>query len=492
MAVDKEAVENEALPENKGDGKPKLATISQVFSFANTPQIRLRIFSSCVFAVISGAVFPAMAFYFAFAFEELAADSTGEDFMQTVRELAFAFLIMGAIVFVSMTAQATLMELAAREMTNKFKIEWFKALMRQDVAYFDIMDVSGEGSIITINARKYRKGVGAKLANALQFFVTFCGGIGYAVYASWQVSLAVLAIAPFVSLSAVFLIKMNASVTARANESYAAAGSIVNESVYNIRTILSLNAVEIMIQRFKKATQEAFDGATSQVAWVGLANGSNMASMLLSYVVVTLFGSWLLYDAVRDEGCDPSGSVEGRDRCDPAGVDVFGALMGVTFAAAVLPQISVTVEAFVSARAACYPAFCVMNRKTASSEDETAEPSNAVVRRGGASLPKYVIDSSSKDGKVLDKVQGEIRFNDVCFHYPTRQEKEVFDHFNLTIGAGKTVALVGFSGSVSLSMLYDNVNSFCLFCYRENPLRCSSLSVSMTQSLARLLWMASI
>ena len=200
-AADKEAQGGgEALPENKedkDDHKPKLATISQVFSFADTPRIRLRMFSSCIFAIISGSVFPAMAFYFAFAFEELAADSTGEDFMQTIRELAFAFLLMGAIVFVSMTAQAALMESAAREMTNKLKIEWFKALMRQDVAYFDIMDVSGEGSIITINARKYRKGVGAKLAQALQFLVTFLGGIGYAFYASWQISLAVLAIAMY-------------------------------------------------------------------------------------------------------------------------------------------------------------------------------------------------------------------------------------------------------------------------------------------------------
>ena len=67
-----------------------------------------------------------------------------------------------------------------------------------------------------------------------------------------------------------------------------------------------------------------------------------------SYIAVTLFGSWILYDEVRDTGCDPSGAVEDNETCDPDGVDVFGSLFGVTIAAAVLPQLSVSIAAFAS------------------------------------------------------------------------------------------------------------------------------------------------
>lgn len=177
--------------------------------------------------------------------------------------------------------------------------------------------------------------------------MTFCGAIGYSFYADWQTSLAVVAVAPVMVISVLFLVKMNSSQTARANATYAKAGAIVSTAVSAIRTVLALNAVEEMIRLYKEATAEAYQGAVSEVWLVGLANGCNMASFLLSYMVVTLLGSYLLYDSVRDTGCDPSGTVEGNPTCDPAGVDIFGALMGITFAAAVLPQISVAIEAFI-------------------------------------------------------------------------------------------------------------------------------------------------
>lgn len=388
-----------------------------------------------------------MAFFFASAFEDLVVSVESPQYMATIRELAYTFMTMGAIILCSQTAQTVLMEEAAGEMTMALKTDWFKALLRQDVAYYDIMDVSGEGTIISVNAKKYRKGVGRKLAQGVQFVVTFAGGCGYAFWASWRVSLAVLAITPFMVASTLFMVKMNTTVTARANASYAKAGSIVSTSVSSIRTILSLNAVDIMIERFKEATKESYDGAASQLHWLGLANGCTLGSMLLSYVIVTLFGSFLLYDAVKDDGCDPSGAVPGNDRCDPGGADVFGALMGISFGAAVLPQVSVTMEAFVGARVAAYPAFAVINRTVDNvKNDERVE--ELALRRGASALPEYVIDSSSEAGKKPETVHGDIEFSNVVFHYPTRQENQIFTDFSLKIGSGKTVALVGSSGSV--------------------------------------------
>jgi ATP-binding cassette, subfamily B (MDR/TAP), member 1 len=179
----------------------------------------------------------------------------------------------------------------------------------------------------------------------LQFTITFFGGMGYAFYSSWKASLVVLSVVPFMTMSTLFLVRMTQSQTARSNESYAEAGSIVYTTVSSIRTILSLNAVEAMIHKFCDATTRAYEGAAGVVHLVGLANGSMMGSFLLSYVAITLFGSWLLYDAVRETGCDPSGTVGNNETCKTAGVDVFGALMGITFAASVLPQVAVAIEA---------------------------------------------------------------------------------------------------------------------------------------------------
>ena len=80
-----------------------------------------------------------------------------------------------------------------------------------------------------------------------------------------------------------------------------------------------------------------------------------------------------------------------------------------------------------------------MNRKVGSKKDPSSEQS--------PELPDYVIDSSSTTGKKPEKVLGEIEFHNVRFAYPARKDAEVFKGVSLRIEAGKTVALVGPSGS---------------------------------------------
>lgn len=220
-------------------------------------------------------------------------------------------------------------------------------------------------------------------------------------------------------------------------------------TVSAIRTILSLNAIEQVIAAFKEATQEAYDGAVSQVFLLGVANASVMGSFLLGYLPLILYGSYLLYTAVSKSGCDPSDGIPNNETCDPSAFDVFGALMGITFAGAVVPQVATSLECFIGSRSACYPALVAINRKRDDKDTpETASKNDIPLRRGSAiaALPKYLIDSSSPDGLKPNSVIGEIVFKDVQFCYPSRLEVKVFDGFNLAVKAGTTVALVGPSG----------------------------------------------
>lgn len=149
-----------------------------------------------------------MAFYFAKAFEDLAASTDSSAFLGGVRNVAYSFMILGSIILVSMTLQSMLMETAAGEMTREMKNAWFRALLRQDMAYYDIRDVPGQATLISSNGSKFRKGVGRKLSEAVQFFVACLGALAYSFYASWQVTLALAAIAPFLFLSTFYIVKI--------------------------------------------------------------------------------------------------------------------------------------------------------------------------------------------------------------------------------------------------------------------------------------------
>lgn len=62
-------------------------------------------------------------------------------------------------------------------------------------------------------------------------------------------------------------------------------------------------------------------------------------------------------------------------------------------------------------------------------------------------IPAIDGDEDTKVGLVLDHISGRLDFEHVKFTYPSRPDMVVLKDFNLQVEAGKTVALVGASGS---------------------------------------------
>jgi len=186
-----------------------------------------------------------------------------------------------------------------------------------------------------------------------------------------------------------------------------------------------------------------------------------LGSFILLYCILTLFGTFLIWRDVENTGCDPSNAVENNDTCSQSAPDVFGAMLGVAFAAQGITQAGNFVGIFTASRVACYAALQAINRKVGSPEKEIYEDepkdeedsweesdieSAVSTKKLLAILPEYDIDSSSAEGLRPHNVRGAITFKDIGFHYPTRPTENILDSFNLEIEAGKTVALVGASG----------------------------------------------
>jgi ATP-binding cassette subfamily B (MDR/TAP) protein 1 len=57
------------------------------------------------------------------------------------------------------------------------------------------------------------------------------------------------------------------------------------------------------------------------------------------------------------------------------------------------------------------------------------------------------IDRNSESGLELESVTGLVELKNVDFSYPSRPEVRVLNNFSLNVPAGKTIALVGSSGS---------------------------------------------
>ncbi len=164
------------------------------------------------------------------------------------------------------------------------------------------------------------RGTGRKLGEGVQFTCTVIGGFIYAFYVSWRVSLIVLAAVPVMAGSSAFMMTVTTKQTERKNKSYAETGGIVYSTIAAIRTVYSLNAVEPMIKKFKASTEKNYKQSISFTYLVGLGSGAMMGSFLISYIALTLYGAYLLYDQVEETGCDPSNTL-GINPCKTVGTE---------------------------------------------------------------------------------------------------------------------------------------------------------------------------
>lgn len=218
-----------------------------------------------------------------------------------------------------------------------------------------------------------------------------------------------------------------------------------------------------MLQQYSQATEEALNSATSILFKQGFANGSMLGSFICLYAILCLYGTFLLWKDVVDSGCDPSAGVSDNATCENAGPDVFGAMLGVAFAAQGISQVGNFLETFAAAKVSTYNALKAIRRTVGApeetiyheednKEDSMAETSRSATTDGDletpegrvkAILPKYEIDSTSDAGLKPENIEGRLTFDMVKFRYPTRPGQQILNDFSIDVPAGNTIAFVG-------------------------------------------------
>jgi ATP-binding cassette, subfamily B (MDR/TAP), member 1 len=249
------------------------------FIFDCGPRITLLFVIGVIGGIANGCVYPLLAFQFSSTATDIAGASMNG--IGNVRRSSYIFMIIGIYAFIANVVQTWSFEIVSYHATQNLRLQWFAALLRQDAAYFDVYDISGIASQIGPSTIKYRRGIGRKFGEGIQFLTIGIGGVIFAMWSSWRIALVVLAIVPFMAVSALAVIHLNQTKGTRGAAAYKTAGSIAYTTVSAIKTVLSLNAIGTMIRNYSDATQEAYSYATGILIKQGLANGRCMAVVML-------------------------------------------------------------------------------------------------------------------------------------------------------------------------------------------------------------------
>ena len=158
-------------------------------------------------------------------------------------------------------------------------------------------------------------------------------------------------------------------------------------------------------ERFESSLKPAVHAGIQRGLATGIGSGFVWLLTYASYALAFWYGIGLVFD-------DCSGYDAGT-----LNIVFFNAL----YSALKLGQLLPYIQAFSVARSAATGVYRIIDR-----------------------IP--LIDSSSRQGKCLDRLEGQVRFEGVDFSYPSRLEVPILNALTLDVPAGRTIALVGPSG----------------------------------------------
>jgi ATP-binding cassette, subfamily B (MDR/TAP), member 1 len=267
----------------------ELASMQETMSFVFGCGIRSRVLFAVgsLAALLNGLVGPTLAALFAVGLARASNLDFADVAFEDIRRVSLGLVMVGVWAFVMTFIQTICFEIVAFHGAHALNLQWFAALLRQDAAFFDVYDVTSIASLIQPTCYLYRRGMGAKFGEGIQYLTTVVCGIAFAFVASWRISVLVLAILPVCIGCSVYAIHLSQTKTSRSNAAYQKAGAVAYTTISSLRTVLAFNGVSQMISQYKKATEEARRSSSKFLFQYGATTGK-LVSMIASTTPVTL------------------------------------------------------------------------------------------------------------------------------------------------------------------------------------------------------------
>uniref|UniRef100_A0A8C4JDL3 Phosphatidylcholine translocator ABCB4-like n=1 Tax=Dromaius novaehollandiae TaxID=8790 RepID=A0A8C4JDL3_DRONO len=316
---------------------------------------------------------------------------------------AYYYSGIAAGVLLAAYVQTSFWTLAAGRQIKKIRKQFFHAIMRQEIGWFDVNDVGELNTRLIDDVTKINEGIGDKIGLLVQAVTTFVTGFVVGLIKGWKLTLVILAVSPVLGLSAAIWAKVLSAFTDKEQAAYAKAGAVAEEVLSAIRTVIAFGGQDKEIKRYRKNLEDAKRIGIKKSITANISMGVAFLLIYASYALAFWYGTTLVLSDNYTIG------------------NVLTVFFSVLVGAFSIGQTAPSIEAFANARGAAYAVFNIID----------SEPQ---------------IDSYSEAGYKPDHVKGNLEFHNVCFNYPARPDVKVLKGLNLKVNCGQTVALVGGSG----------------------------------------------
>ncbi|XP_074317748.1 ABC transporter B family member 11-like [Silene latifolia] len=426
---------SQASKHNPESGLPEAETVSvspskqlPAVSFKrlaclSKPEIPAVIIGSLA-GIVNGISFPMFGILFSSVIKMFF--KSADELRKESRFWALMYVVLGVASLISSPSRSYFFAVAGCKLIRRIRTMCFEKVVNMEIGWFDEPENSSGiiGARLSTDAANVRGLVGDTLGLLVQNIATTIAGLVIGFLANGLLTIIILAMIPLLGCSGYFQLKFVEGFSDDTKRKYEEASQVAKDAVESIRTVASFSAEEKIIQLYEIKCRAPMEAGIKRGLVSGFGFGLSSSLLFCVYAVSFYVGAQLV----------------GRGKATFS--EVFRVFFALSMAALGLSQTTSFLPDIGKAKSAVASIFAILDRQSK-------------------------IDPSDKSGTTLEQVDGEIEFRHVKFKYPTRPRVLIFRDLCLTINPGKTVALIGESGSgkstaVSLLQRFYDPESGCI------------------------------
>lgn len=303
--------------------------------------------------------------------------------------------------------QNYLMEFIGQRVIADLQIDLYKHVIHHDLSFLQKETTSGLTSRFVYDLQQLKKAISNTITGVLRDIPMIIGLIALMLHQNWELALICLTIIPLASAPIIYFGRRMRKYSGGTQEEMGSFGGILKESFSHVRQVKSFTMEDYEIKRSKKSINTVFK------FMVKMARVRALSSPVMELLGGLIIASVIMY------GC----------KLIWAGEMTAGEFMS-----------------FLTAAMTIYRPL-----KSVTNINNTLQEGLASADRTFKLMDNKAKITNNKNPSKLNVRKGEIIFENVTFSY--EDGKIAIKNLNLTIPAGKTVALVGASGAGKSTIL---------------------------------------